>query len=100
MNLGNAIKQCRKTRKFTLAKLSDLTDISVSHLCLMEKNKRDPSLSAVKSIAAALCIPLSVLMFLAARSDEVKELDEDQMDQLTQNIMDLMNNATQQRTLF
>lgn len=100
MNLGETIKICRKKKGLTQAQLAELANISMSHLCLMEKNKRAPSISAIESIANALDIPLSVLIFLASSTDQLKELSKGQIEQLTHSIMELMSNATKQRTLF
>lgn len=93
MNLGETIKQCRNVKKLTLAQLSESSGISVSHLCLLEKNKREPSIGAVESIANALDLPLSVLVFLAAQRDEVTDLNAAYIETLSNNIMDLMTNA-------
>ena len=90
MDLGGAIKQCRKIRGLRQNTLADSADISVSHLCLLEQNKREPSITAVESIARALNIPLSVLVFLAAEKAEITELDAEHVDALSKNIMELM----------
>ena len=100
MNLGKAIRMCRKKRGFTQAKLADLAKISVSHLCLLEKDKRDPSLSAVNSISGALNIPVSVLVLLGSQHNEIKELSENQIDELSRNIMGIMDGADRQESLF
>ena len=91
MNLGEAIKTCRKLRGLTQSKLAELSGVSVSHLCLIEKNKRDPSIAMVESISKALKIPLSVLIFIAAKKEEVSELKEDQLDSLSTGILELMD---------
>ena len=93
MNLGEAIKKCRSVKKLTLTQLSESSGISVSHLCLLEKNKREPSIGAVESIANALGLPLSVLVFLAAQRDEITELNDTHIENLSNNIMKLMANA-------
>lgn len=93
MNLGGTIKQCRSAKKMTLAQLSKDSGVSVSHLCLLEKNKREPSISAVESIAKALGLPLSVFVFLAGQQREVSELSPSQIEILSRNVMDLMTNA-------
>lgn len=100
MNLGKAIRMCRKKRGYTQAELADLAKISVSHLCLLEKDKRDPSLSAVNSISDALRIPVSVLVFLASQYEEIKELNEKQIDELSRSIMGIMDGANRQESLF
>ena len=100
MNLGKAIRMCRKKRGLTQTKLADLAKISVPHLCLLEKDKRDPSLSAVNSISDALKIPVSVLMLLASQHEEIKELSENQIEELSRSIMGIMDGAGKQESLF
>lgn len=90
MDLGRTIKQCRKVKKLTLAQLSESSGISVPHLCLLEKNKREPSLGTVEAIAKALGVPLSVLVFLAAQNEEIPELSVPHIEALSKKIMDLM----------
>ena len=100
MNLGKAIRTCRKKRGFTQGELAELAKISVSHLCLLEKDKRDPSLSAVKAISDALKIPVSVLVLLASQHNDIKELSENQIEELSRNIMGIMDGADRQESLF
>jgi len=100
MNLGNIIRVCRKKQGYTQAELAKLAGISVSHLCLLEKNKRDPSLSAINSISKALKIPVSVLILLASQDNEIKELSEDQIQNLSQSIIGVMDGAFRQKNLF
>lgn len=100
MNLGKTIKLCRKKRGLTQAQLAELSDISVSHICLMEKDKREPTLSKLELISKALDIPLSVLVFLAAQNDEINELNKTQIESLSDSIMGLMDDACRQKALF
>lgn len=100
MNLGQTIKLCREKRGFTQTKLAELAHISISHLCLLEADKRDPSLTTVESIARALKIPLSVLVFLAAQSSEIKELSSEQIDNLSNSVLGLMDASARQESLF
>lgn len=100
MNLGKAILMCRMNKGLKQAELADLADISVSHLCLLEKDKRDPSLSAVTSISKALEIPVSVLVFLASQYEDIKELNQKQVDDLSRGIMGIMDGANRQESLF
>ena len=91
---------CRINRGQTQAKLAEISGISVSHLCLLEKDKRDPSLSVVNSISDALGIPVSVLVFLASQYDEIKELNNKQVEELSRGIMGIMDGANRQESLF
>lgn len=100
MNLGKAIRMCRKKRGFTQAEFATLAKISVSHLCLLEKDKRDPSLSVVSSISDALKVPVSVLVLLASRHEDITELSENQIEELSRNILEIMDGADKQESLF
>ena len=100
MNLGRTIKLCRKNSGLTQAQLAVLAGISVPHLCLMEQNKRGATVATLEAIAKALKIPLSILIFLAAQHDEIKELDGSQIEELSSNIMRLINETYRQETLF
>lgn len=100
MNLGETIKTCRLLRGLTQSKLAEISGVSVSHLCLIEKNKRDPSISTIESISKALSTPLSVLIFLAAEKAELPELREGQLDDLSTGILELMDGAKKQQSLF
>lgn len=82
MNLGRAIKLCRSQREITQFELANASGLSVSYLSLLEKNKRDPSLSTVQKIADGLKIPSSILFFLAAERTELVGLD----DELAKNL--------------
>lgn len=100
MNLGNAIQICRKKRGFTLTALAKLSGISIPHLCLLEKNKRDPSLSVINAISDALKTPVSVLILLASQNEDIKELSDNQIEDLSQSILGIMDNARSQQSLF
>ena len=97
MNLGEAIRTCRQLKGFSQTRLAELSKVSVSHLCLIEKNKRDPSIAMVESIATALGTPLSVLVLIAANPNEIPELNEEQLSTLTTSIKALING---QESLF
>lgn len=82
------------------AELARAAGISVSFLCLLEKNKREASLSTVEAISTALTIPASILIFLAADTEQLKELTAVQIENLTNGIMDLLGHVSRQETLF
>lgn len=59
--LGRAIKMSRVGADLTQGELAEKAGISVSYLSLLERGKRDPSVSTVCKIAEALEIPPSRL---------------------------------------
>ena len=50
MKIGSVIKKCRKLRNMTQLQVSALADVSESYLSLIEKDKRQPTLSNLESI--------------------------------------------------
>lgn len=83
MNIGRAIKLCRNQKNLTKTKLAELSGLSVSYLTLLEQEKRDPNLSTIDKICQALKIPSAILIFLAADSNEKKELSPELSEKLS-----------------
>ena len=98
-NLGKAIRLCRVQKDLSLDSLSSKANISTSYLSLLERGKRDPNLSTLQNIAKALDIPISLLIFLAAR-DELTEISPELGEKLANLTLDLMQTpANGQSTL-
>lgn len=83
MNFGRAIRLCRIQRDISQEVLAKLSGTSGPHISLIERNKRDPSLSAVCRIASVLEVPLYVLMFLAADEEELSESNPELLEKLS-----------------
>ena len=75
MTVGKRIKEIRKKKKLTLRELSKKADISISFISDIENGRSNPSLERLKSIAAALDTPVSVLLGESV-SDEVSEKND------------------------
>lgn len=93
MNIGNAIKTCRTLKGISQNGLSKSLDISVSYLCLIEKNKRVPGLDVLSDIANALGVPLSVLVVLAAESNDLSCLVPGQIESIGNILEELVADA-------
>ena len=89
INLGKAIRLCRVQKDLSLDNLSSKANISTSYLSLLERGKRDPNLSTLQNIAKALGIPISLLIFLAAR-DELTDISPELGEKLSNLTLDLM----------
>lgn len=90
MNLGKAIRLCRVQKQLSQADLASMAGISVSYLSLLEKNKRDPNLSTVEGIANALEVPLSILVYLAMDSTEIKSISSELAEKLAYVALNLV----------
>jgi len=62
-SLGAAIRHARRKRELTLEQVARKTNLSVSYLSQVERNRMPPSLSSLKRIAEALSVPAGSLMF-------------------------------------
>ncbi len=91
MNIGSAIQMCRTRRQLSQAELANLAGCSISYLSMLENSKRDPTLSTLKKIAAALRVPLEILFFLGADKGELSGIDKELAGQLAMTALDLLN---------
>jgi transcriptional regulator with XRE-family HTH domain len=90
MNIGKAIKLCRKQKNWTLAELADKSNLSTSYISLLEQGKRDPNLSKLENIAKSLKIPLSVLLFLGTDKKEIESISPELAEKLSLTTLKLI----------
>jgi transcriptional regulator with XRE-family HTH domain len=91
MNLGKAIQTSRQRRKLSQETLAKLAGCSVSYLSMLENSKRDPTISTVEKIAAALKIPVEILFFLAAEKGELAGINKELAGQLALTALELLD---------
>lgn len=91
MNLGKAIKLCRNQKNLRQAKLAEMAGISVAYLSLLEQGKRDPNFSIVERIAGAMNIPISIIVFLATDSNELKGISQELAEKLSFTALNLIS---------
>lgn len=84
--IGEKIHSYRKEAKKTLAQIAELTGLSASYLSQLERNKIDPSLSALRKIAEALDIP--VFLFLEEEKNEGQGYVLQKKDRILMNFAD------------
>ncbi|WP_256244023.1 helix-turn-helix domain-containing protein [Burkholderia ubonensis] len=91
--MGQAIKMCRTRRSLSQAELAGLAGCSISYLSMLESNRRDPSLSTLKSIAGALRIPTEILFFLGSDRDELAGMDKELSGQLARTALEMLSDT-------
>lgn len=74
MDIGHAIKFCRRQKGLSIPTLAARAGLSASYISLLERNGRDPSLSTVEKISRSLEVPLSVLMFVGTSPGELDSI--------------------------
>jgi len=62
MTLGRAIKIIREAKGLRLNHVARNSGLSLPYLSLIESGEREPSLSALKSIAKVLKVPMDALL--------------------------------------
>ena len=90
MNLGKGIKLARTMRDLTQSELSRRSGIDHSYISLLERDKRDPTLSTVIGLATALDVPLIILIFLAANDEDLAGLDAVLQEKLSNTALQLL----------
>lgn len=73
MDLGNTIKNIRKTKGFNQVEFATTCGITQTYLSQIENNAREPNLSVLKTIADKLEVPLPIIFFQSLTEDDVKE---------------------------
>ncbi len=81
---------CRGQRGMNQRELAEKSELSLSYVSMIESNKRDPGLASLQSIALALRIPLSLIVFLAADKEDLKGMDETIREKLSAAVLELM----------
>lgn len=94
MDIGRAVKLCRSQKGWTLQELGKLTGIAASHLSMIERNRRDPSMNAMQAIANAFGMPLNVLVFLAADPKDLAGVSEELKEKLSRAALELLRLPT------
>lgn len=98
MNLGHSIQLARSKRKLSQAALAKRAGISVSYLSLLERGRRDPPLSTIQRLAAALVMPVEILFFLGAEEGELGQLNRELAGQLAITALELLNEPLPDQT--
>lgn len=83
---GQRLRHLRKQRGLTLSDLGERVNRAPSQLSLLENGKREPKLSLLKSLAAALGVPIEELLRRQApnrRAQLEMALEEAQRDPCT-----------------
>ncbi|AMA53326.1 helix-turn-helix domain-containing protein [Bacillus inaquosorum] len=62
MTVGQRIKAIRKERKLTQVQLADKANLSRSYLADIERDRYNPSLSTLESVASALGVQVSAIV--------------------------------------
>jgi transcriptional regulator with XRE-family HTH domain len=90
MNIGYAIKFCRQQKRHSIPDLAERSGISASHISLLERGKREPSLGALEKICRGLNVPLSVLIFMGTEPTDLDCFTDDVHEKLAAAALKLL----------
>ena len=93
IGIGKAIKSARVMRGLNQTDAAELAGISVSYLSLVERGKRDPTITTLIHIADALGISLHLLFYMADTS-AIHGLPDDLKGRLSVMVIDSIMNRS------
>lgn len=73
---GKKLRELRRSRDITQEKLAEMSGLSLQYIGEIERNRRNPSLTSMESLAEALNIPIGDLFNLEEFQRSDKELRE------------------------
>ena len=78
-NIGQRIKEIRKSKSITIQKLSQFTDLSVGYLSNLERNQASPTLNNLQRICVALGISIRDLLSPSGEERPLIRQEEQQL---------------------
>jgi transcriptional regulator with XRE-family HTH domain len=73
MDLGSSIKKIRQQKGIKQKDLAERCCMTQAYLSKIESNQKEPTISALKTIANSLGLPLPILFFHALTSDDIDD---------------------------
>lgn len=93
MNYGKAIRIARVARGLSQKQLGKLINVDSSHISRLEAGTREPSAETLKDLSKQLSLPLVLLTFLGAESEDLKGITPEVAAQLGKHLIDIMSQA-------
>lgn len=90
MNYGKAIKLARALASLNQKELAARAGLDPSHVSLIEKGTRRPSLTALEKLSTALQIPNDLLILMAAEKDDLRLRDPEELQQALESMARLI----------
>lgn len=90
MNYGRAVRIARAIAGLEQRDLARRANLDASHISLIERNKRNPTVKTLEKIAGALDLPYHLLTLLAAESKDLKNVGIAEIKELGEHIAKLL----------
>jgi transcriptional regulator with XRE-family HTH domain len=89
MNYGKGIRIARALAGVRQKQLAKLADVDPSHISLIEKGKREPSLDLLERLSSALGIPQDLLVLLSTEDKDLKLRNAKEIQRVAESIANL-----------
>jgi transcriptional regulator with XRE-family HTH domain len=97
MDYGKALRISRAMAGFQQNNLAKLAGLNPSHVSLIEKGKRKPSVDALERLCKAMRIPMDLFMLLGAEGKDLNVSDPEQISRAATSLGRLLFNAPNAR---
>jgi len=96
-SIGDAVRLLRAARNVSLVTLSKQTGIATPTLCLLERNRKDVSITSLQNLALALNVPFGVFISYV---DSDAQYADDRVTKITQCLVEAVDNEDHLRRLL
>lgn len=95
MKIGSIIKTERKKKGLSQKQLANHCSITVTYLSLIENDKKEPTVSLLRTLAENLNLPLPILLFMSLDDEDIPESKKEffnivkpSIDSMLQNLIE------------
>lgn len=92
MRIGSIIKTERKKRGLSQKQLADHCSITVTYLSLIENDKKEPTVSLLRTLAENLHLPLPILLFMSLDDEDIPESKKEFFNIVKPSIYSMLQN--------
>ncbi len=93
MKPGKAIRIVRTARRLSQKDLAEKVSIDQSHISLLERDLREPSLKVLEAISEALEVPVYLLVLLGSEQQDLRGISEVQAKAMGQELLRVLLEA-------
>jgi transcriptional regulator with XRE-family HTH domain len=90
MNYSKAVRIARAVSGLQQKELADKAGLDPSHVSLIEKGSRKPSVGAIAKLSKALGIPEPLFTMLAAEAQDLKGMNEQDVEHLGEYLVNFL----------
>ena len=90
MNYGRGVRVARAIAGLEQKELAELAKLDASHISLIERGKRNPTVATLERISQALKVPYHLLTLLSVEAKDLKNVRSSQAKELGEHIAKLL----------